>query len=124
MEILIILQTSIPAKELFTVDSLGTLVGLSGMVLVASNSIQKAFNYNPKWFALVLAEILSIISVHYAIENPQFIDYLLGVFNGFLVYLTSSGGAGIIDANTKDKTDDNESLNAIPKRRRFSERWW
>lgn len=41
-------------KEFFTVESMLTLIGASGMTFIVSNAIQKAFNFNPSWLAFFL----------------------------------------------------------------------
>jgi hypothetical protein len=40
-----------------------TLTGATGLVYVVSNSFQRAFNFNPRWLALLIAQVISIIGV-------------------------------------------------------------
>ena len=127
-------ESAIPAKELFTPESLTTLVGLTGMVYVASNSLQRAFNFNPKWLALVIAEILSLFALFYAFKQSgataTSMDYLIAVFNGFLVYLTSAGAtAGVNNVVNREPPDDKIDVEGryrpISKsRRRFNSPWF
>lgn len=128
MEILILLQSDeILSKELFTPKSLTTLVGLTGMVYVASNSLQKAFNFNPKWLALVIAEILSLLAVyisHQEAGGADIINYLIGVFNGFLVYLTSAGATGLGDRNNQNDIENEIPTELVEQKRKFSTSWW
>jgi hypothetical protein len=128
MNFLLIFQNdSVVPKELFTKESLETLIGLTGMVYVASNSLQRAFNFNPKWLALAIAQILSIIAVYLAYQGTEanFINYLIGVFNGFLVYLTSAGATGVghnmLNAN---KGNDELPLSERNLKRGFTTKWW
>lgn len=126
-----LLQT-IP-QELFTPESLTTLVGLTGMVYVVSNGLQRAFNFNPKWLALIIAQVLTLISVYIAFKDvagkTSGIEYLIGVINGFLVYLTASGattvtpGMGGQNANPTQPAESHE-LEKIPEPRSFNSSWW
>lgn len=102
-------------NNLFTQESFSTLVGLTGMVYVAANSIQKAFNYNPKWLALLIAEILSIIAVHITSKDPTLISYVISIFNGFLVYLTAAGATDAGDSINKLNIKKNKE-NKPPER--------
>ena len=105
-------------EELFTQESLLTLVGLTGMVYVASNSLQRAFNFNPKWLALAIAQVLCILGVYLAFADFNIINYIIGVFNGFLVYLTASGATSAGDSTTR------QAMELPNQTRKFSSRWW
>ena len=124
--ILLTMEMDFPSKELFTVDSLSTLIGLTGMVYVSSNALQQAFNYNPKWLALIIAQFLSIISIHFAIENISIIDYIIAIFNGFLVFLTSAGATNASSRiNSQNQANSvNKELPNTLKRRKFNSSWW
>lgn len=76
-------------KEFFTLQSMLTLTGATGATFVVSNGLQRAFNFNPKWLALVIALIISIFGV-YASGGARS-DYFVGVINGFLIYCTAAG---------------------------------
>lgn len=77
-------------NDLFTSESLGTLLGITSLTMVIANGMQRAFNWNPKWLALAIAEFLCIAIVYNAEGGVS--DYLIGFANGFLVYCTASGG--------------------------------
>lgn len=121
----ILLQSTEMPKELFTKESLFTLIGLVGMVYAASNSLQRALNFNPKWLALVLAQILSILAVYLAFRDQAFdiINYVIGIFNGFLVYMTASGATSISDTNPTMNTEL-PNIGQPSNNRKFTSRWW
>ncbi|HEV3076139.1 MAG TPA: hypothetical protein VHB47_17090 [Thermoanaerobaculia bacterium] len=78
-------------KEFFTPESMFTLAGASGSTFVICNSLQKAFDFNPRWLALLVAQAVVLVGTASSGANAV-PDYLVGVVNGFLVYLTAAGG--------------------------------
>jgi hypothetical protein len=79
-------------REFFTPESMLTLAGASGSTFVVCNSLQKAFDFNPRWLALAVAQIIVLAGTASSGANSVS-DYLVGTVNGFLVYLTAAGGA-------------------------------
>ena len=79
------------AKDFFTLASMLTLTGASGMTYVACNALQRAFNFNPRWLGLAVAEAICLWGI-YSHKDTVPSDYFIGVFDGFLVYLTALGG--------------------------------
>jgi uncharacterized membrane protein len=84
---------------LFTVESIATLTGATTIVYIISNSLQKAFNFNPKWFALILSIIISLLSVY--LSSGKINAYIIGFLNGFLIYANT---VGIVHIAGKDET--------------------
>jgi hypothetical protein len=80
-------------REFFTPESMITLAGAAGATFVVCNSLQKAFNFNPRWLALVVAQAIVLTGTG-ASGGTRVIDYLVGIINGFLVFLTAAGGTG------------------------------
>jgi hypothetical protein len=80
-------------KEFFTLQSMLTLTGATGAVFVICNGLQAALNFNPKWLALAIALIISILGV--VQTGGKGIDYFVGVVNGFLIFCTASGATAI-----------------------------
>lgn len=84
-------------NDFFTLQSLGTFAGAVGATTVVSNGLQRAANFNPKWLALALAEIICLVIVYYTHANapadtpPLSSDYFVAVVNGFLVYCSAAG---------------------------------
>jgi hypothetical protein len=80
-------------KEFFTPESMLTLAGAAGSTFVVCNGLQKAFSFNPRWLALVIAEVLVLAgTASTGATHPT--DYLVAFVNGFLVFLTAAGGTG------------------------------
>lgn len=85
------------ANDFFTVQSLATFAGTVGATTVVSNGLQRAFDFNPKWFALVIAEGLCLLAVFLSHQSAApgvalFVsDYFVAVLNGFLVFCSASG---------------------------------
>lgn len=57
--------------------------GSTGATFVVCNGLQKAFNFNPRWLALLVAQIIVLVGV-YAVGKRELLDYFVGVINGFL----------------------------------------
>lgn len=77
-------------KEFFTIQSMVTLTGASGATFIICNGLQKAFDFNPKWLALVVALGLSFFGV-YETTAGRPSDYFIGLINGFLIFCTAAG---------------------------------
>jgi SNF family Na+-dependent transporter len=119
------LQTQTLPTEFFTLQSMLTLTGATGVVFVVSNGLQRVFNYNPKWMALLIAEVIAIIGVILT-KNYGISDFFVGIVNGFLIYSTAIG------ANQMTGTPQQEGGTArghiLPKgevvRRKFNSKWF
>jgi hypothetical protein len=123
---------STPA-DFYTIGTMITLSGATGATFVVCNGLQKAFNFNPRWLALLVAQIIVLVGV-YAVGKRELLDYFVGVINGFLVFCSaagatgvlSSGGSGGADAVSRGATDARRS--AEPQydrtRRRFLSTWF
>jgi hypothetical protein len=82
-------------KDFFTIQSMLTLSGATGATFVVSNAIQAAFNFNPKWLALVIAEVIVLTGV-FLTNSASLVDYMIGVINGCLVYTSAAGATGVL----------------------------
>jgi hypothetical protein len=76
----------------FSADSFSSLAGASGIVFVVCNALQGAFNFNPRWLALALAQIIAIYGAYVTHNAAVPSDYFVVVLNGCLIYCTSVGG--------------------------------
>ena len=85
--------------EFFTPQSVFTFTGITGATLVVGITLQRAFNFNPRWFALLVAIALCELGVWFS-PNAGAGDYLLGVLNGCLVFCTVAGGNQLIASAT------------------------
>lgn len=84
-------------NDFFTLQSLATFAGTTGATTVMANGVQRAFNYNPAWLALAIAEFLCIGVVFFTHNaapegvSPPISDYFVALVNGFLVFASSAG---------------------------------
>jgi hypothetical protein len=90
-------------NDFFTLQSLATFAGAVGATTVIANGCQRAFNFNPTWFALVLSEALclAVVALSHAgagsAITPALSDYFVAVINGFLVYCSAGGATGVLN---------------------------
>jgi hypothetical protein len=83
---------SLPS-DFFTLESMLTLTGASSATYLIANGCQNALNFNPKWFALAVAQALSwygTYSTTFQVDH-LFSDYFVALVNGFLIYATAVG---------------------------------
>jgi hypothetical protein len=116
-------------KEFFTLQSMLTLTGATGAVFVVSNGMQKAFDFNPKWLALAIAQVIVLAGAYFS--GGKGIDYFVGVVNGFLVYCTAAGATvvagGSNSAVARDGLVGTTTQAGAPQRgpkRRFLTSWF
>lgn len=76
-------------NEFFTLQSMLTLTGATGIVFVVANGLKVAFNFSPKWLGLALSEIIALLGV--AFSGGHGLDYFIGVINGFLIFSAAAG---------------------------------
>jgi len=123
---------STPA-DFFTIGTMITLSGSTGATFVVCNGLQKAFNFNPRWLALLVAQIIVLVGV-YAVGKRELLDYFVGVINGFLVFCSAAGATGVLGAGgpgtaeavARGATDARRSAEPQPDRtrRRFLSAWF
>jgi hypothetical protein len=92
---------SIPG-DFFTVASLASFGGVVLITTVVCNALQYAFNFNPRWLALVVAVGLCLATFAAAETHPA-LGWLIAVANGCLVYLTSIGVTTVGSSMTNPK---------------------
>jgi hypothetical protein len=85
-------------KEFFTLQTMLTLSGATGAVFVIANGSQLAFNFNPRWLALAIAQVIVLSGVYLTQGHGP--DYFVGVVNGFLVYCTAAGATLVSNSST------------------------
>jgi hypothetical protein len=121
------LAMTIP-QEFFTLQSMLTLTGAAGATFVVCNGLQSAFNFNPRWLALVVAQCLSVYGTyasHSATSVPS--DYFVAVVNGFLIYATATGGTNILGGSAAPAVARGAADAAAPQagsRRGFLSSWF
>ena len=90
-------------SEFFTPESMLTLAGAVVMTTVVTNVCQYVFGWNPKWFGLLLAIIISIAGVILT-GNYKLISFFIGLINGFLIYANSAGIMQMAGTNANSNT--------------------
>jgi hypothetical protein len=97
------LQTQIQqhGNDLYTFESIATLGGAAGITFIVAGTVQHIFNFNPKWFALGVAQIIAFFIVVHG-DSHQLGDYFLGLLNGFLIYSTAVSGNATLGAFQPD----------------------
>jgi hypothetical protein len=109
-------------EEFFTVESMLTLTGATLITMVMTNTVQYAFNFNPKWFGLLIAFLVSITGV-IIVGNHSFVAYLVGVLNGFLIYANSAGIMQMAGTKKPEPSADNMS-GYVTIKRKFHNKWY
>src|SRR5437773_320383 len=81
-------------NSFYTLETLGSLTGASGATFVVANGLQRAFNFNPRWLALAIAEAICIGGAAFT-TSGRLSDYCVAIVNGFLVFSTAAGATSI-----------------------------
>lgn len=111
--------------DFFTFESFSTLAGASFGVVVISNVMQHVFNFNPKWFGLILAFIFSFLGAFLSYKTGIF--YILAFLNGFLVYANAVGIVQVMGKKEDNSNTTNQpyGIGEISRTRRtFRTKWY
>ena len=85
--------------EFFTIQSMLTLTGAAGVTFLIGNGLQRAFNFNPRWLGLVIAEVLAVYGTYVSHQPPgpafRGSDIVVAVVNGFLIFATAAGSSAM-----------------------------
>jgi hypothetical protein len=106
----------------FTNESFFSLAGATAIVFVVCNTLQKVFNFNPKWFALLLSEIVAIFGTWSAARAHVPSDYFISVLNGCLIFSAAGGGTAI--ASSTESARQKGLAKSDPGRRGFMSPWF
>src|SRR4051812_33618471 len=85
LSVMIFLEVTATTKDFFTFGTFATLAGATGIVYVVCGAVQQVFNYNPKWFALLISIIVSFIGMAISPQDPaigNWLQYLIAFLNG------------------------------------------
>jgi len=116
--------TGIPG-DFFTTASLGTLAGATGAVYVICGTLQKVFDFNPKWLALLVSVIISYVGAYLTQSmNDPVTKYFVALLNGFLIYATATGTNQITGTASGKDAQQAGFRQHLKTRRNFSTRWW
>ena len=125
--IMIFLQV-IPPNDLFSPGTFATLAGATGIVYVLCGAIQKVFNYNPKWLALLISIIVSFVAFSIVPLDPKvnnWTEYLIAFLNGFLIFMTATGTNQLTAPLSVNQpgTPTPQSFQKV-QFRKFNTNWW
>ena len=109
-------------KEFFTLQSMLTLTGATGATYVVANGLQAAFNFNPRWLALVIAQAISFFGVYSA--HGEGSDYFIAFINGFLIYCTAAGATSVSSKPHVNVRPRGEDAIVSSNRRQFFSQWF
>ena len=107
--------------DFFTRNSTATLAGAAGITSVICNSLQAIFNFNPKWLALLVSEVISF----YGNMGSGQHDYIIAILNGLLIFSTALGGTAAAAAGA-EKVGLGSAVNTRrggPMKRQFFSTW-
>ncbi len=111
--------------DFFTTASLGTLAGATGAVYVICSTIQKVFNFNPRWLALLVSILISYAAAFFTQANENDISrYFIALLNGFLIYATATGTNQVFGSKTDHSSHTAGFSQTIKPKRRFNTTWW
>jgi len=82
-------------SSFFTGGSFASLAGSAAIVFVVCNAVQSAFNFNPRWLALGVAEAVAIYGTWASGNGHVPSDYFVSLLNGCLIFTTAAGGGQI-----------------------------
>jgi hypothetical protein len=107
----------------FTNESFFSLAGATAIVFVVCNTLQRVFDFNPKWFALLLAEIVAVFGAWAAARPHVPSDYFIALLNGCLIYSAAGGGTAIAAAAETGQQKGLVDVR-VPEHRAFLSRWF
>lgn len=86
-------------SEFFTLQSIGTLTGATGLCYVITNGLRVAFGFDPRWLGLLVAEIVALAGA--ALAGGTLLHFALAIPNGFLIFSTAAGAASMTAPNAR-----------------------
>lgn len=129
-------------ESFFTVASFSTLAGATGIVYIVCGAIQRAFNYSPKWLALAVSMLVSLIAAFLtksmtvkgseALPLNDGVRFLIAFLNGFLIYMSATGTNQLLAPNAAQVNSQEPPHQAVAvnktvnkkQARRFGTNWW
>ncbi len=113
-------------QEFFTLQSMLTLGGASTATWLICNVLQHVTNFNPRWLALLLAEVFATYGTYINAHVPS--DFVVALVNGFLIYSSAVGITQITGVSNAPASGMGapQNPNAAPAktRRSFRSTWW
>jgi hypothetical protein len=112
-------------NDLMTFQSLATLGGASFATTTVANVCQQVFNFNPRWLALLVAELIMLGVTWSATGTKEIGPYLIALINGTIVYCAAIG-ANTLTGRPHPTQASGLGANggSSPVRRSFWTRWF
>jgi hypothetical protein len=111
--------------DFFASSAFYSVAGASSIVFVISNTLQTAFNFNPRWLALVLSEFIAVFGMYLSKSAQTPSDYVIALLNGCLIYCTTNGVNSIGNATAKSgRAKGFVGADTGQKRRQFFTPWY
>ena len=111
--------------DFFTTASLGTLAGATGAVYIICSTIQRVFNFNPKWLALVVSILISYAAAFITQSSENDISrYFIALLNGFLIYATATGTNQVFGSKADEGIRKVDFKQQLRTKRHFNTTWW
>jgi len=111
--------------DFFTTASLGTLAGATGAVYSICGTIQRVFNFNPRWLALLVSILISYLGAYLtqSMGDPV-TKYFVALVNGFLLFATATGTNQIAGIKVITDTSKAGFKQRMKNTRMFNTKWW
>jgi hypothetical protein len=84
-------EGGVASNGFYTVESFCTVSGAAAITWFVCNGLQRAFNFNPRWLALVVAEVVSFTGLAFT-GTFEVKTCVLACVNGFVIYAAAIGG--------------------------------
>jgi hypothetical protein len=121
-------------NDFFTMQSLETLAGTVAATTFVVNGLRHAFNFNPAWLGLVVAEVVCLGTVYFTsgASGPLGSNYFVAIINGFFVFASAAGSTAAVGAAGSTAAvgaagqngRDEDPRGAGPPSRRFWAPWF
>lgn len=111
-------------NQLIDAATLSSLTGSSVAVLLAGNVAQYVFNWNPRWFGLAVACMISI-SVTLTTQHASAIDWVVCMLRTFQIYATAVGLATVTAPKSlRHRVSPASSKQSQPAQKKFLTSWY
>jgi len=106
-------------QDFITWADMLSLGGASSATFVVGGAIQHVLNRNVRWISLAVALVLGAFLFLTQASEPRLLDWILGLVNGCLIYLTAVGMNSVAAVTTGPV----DALGGAAERRSFLTRW-
>ncbi len=111
-------------NQLLDAATLSSLTGSSVAVLLAGNVAQYVFNWNPRWFGLAVACVISV-SVTVSAQHAAAIDWVVCMLRAFQIYAAAVGLATVTAPRSlKHRVSQASSKQSQSAQKKFLTSWY